>query len=105
MTSSGFNAAGRDLATGYQTDRAVPSYTFEPEAGGGFYTSAHDLALFGLFQIDPDQKLISSELMKEMHTPKTGQQLKSHYMSGWGIFSAKDGSSVLISDGRVFAGS
>jgi CubicO group peptidase (beta-lactamase class C family) len=105
MTSSGFNLAGRDVAIGYQAGKAVPLHTFEPEAGGGFYTSAHDLALFGLFQIDSAQKLIAPKLMKEMHTLETDQQIKSHYTSGWGVFNFKDGSSVLISDGVVLAGS
>jgi CubicO group peptidase (beta-lactamase class C family) len=105
MTSSGFNLTGRDVAIGYQTGKAVPPHTFEPEAGGGFYTSAHDLALFGLFQIDSAQKLMAPKLMKEMHTLETAQQIRSHYTSGWGVFNFKDGSSVLISDGRVLAGS
>jgi CubicO group peptidase (beta-lactamase class C family) len=105
MTSSGFNLAGPDVAIGYQAGKAVPPHTFEPEAGGGFYTSAHDLALFGLFQIDSAQKLIAPKLMKEMHTFDTGEQLKSPYANGWGIFNFKDGSSVLISNGRVLAGS
>jgi len=109
MTSSGFNLAGRDVAIGYQAGKAVPSHTFEPEAGGGFYTSAHDLALFGLFQIDSAQKLIIPERMREMHTAmypfETDQQIKSGYTSGWGVFNFKDGSSVLISNGRVLAGS
>jgi CubicO group peptidase (beta-lactamase class C family) len=105
MTSSGFNLTGRDVAIGYQAGKAVPPHTFEPEAGGGFYTSAHDLALFGLFQIDSAQKLMAPKLMKEMHTLETDQQIKSHYTSGWGVFNFKDGSSVLISDGRVLAGS
>jgi CubicO group peptidase (beta-lactamase class C family) len=105
MTSSGFNLAGRGVAIGYRKDKAVPPHTFEPEAGGGFYTSAHDLALFGLFQIDSAQKLIAPERMKEMHTLETDQQIKSSYTSGWGIFNFKDGSSVLISNGRVLAGS
>ncbi len=105
MTSSGFNLIGPALATGYQAGKAVPPHTFEPEASGGFYTSAHDLALFGLFQIDPAQRLIAPQSMKEMHTLETDQQAKSRYTSGWGIFNFKDGSSVLISDGRVLAGS
>jgi len=109
MTSSGFNLTGRDVAIGYQASKAVPPHTFEPEAGGGFYTSAHDLALFGLFQIDSAQRLIIPERMKEMHTAihpfETDQQIKSGYTSGWGIFNFKDGSSVLISNGRVLAGS
>jgi CubicO group peptidase (beta-lactamase class C family) len=103
MTSSGFNLTGRDAATGYQEGKAVPPHTFEPESGGGFYTSAHDLALFGMFQIDSAQKLIAPVLMKEMHTP--GTEHESYYMSGWGIFNFKDGSTALISDGRVLAGS
>jgi CubicO group peptidase (beta-lactamase class C family) len=105
MTSSGFNLTGRDVAIGYQAGKAVPPHTFEPEAGGGFYTSAHDLALFGLFQIDSAQKLMAPKLMKQTHTLETDQQIKSHYTSGWGVFNFKDGSSVLISDGRVLAGS
>ena len=105
MTSSGFNFTGGDVAVGYQAGKAAPRHTFEPEAGGGFYTSAHDLALFGLFQMDSTQKLIAPELMKEMHTLETGLQITSRYMSGWGIFNFKDGSSVLISNGRVLAGS
>jgi CubicO group peptidase (beta-lactamase class C family) len=105
MTSSGFNLAGRNVAIGYQAGKAVPPHTFEPEAGGGLYTSAHDLALFGLFQIDSVQKLIAPKLMKEMHTLETDQQVRSRYTSGWGIFNFKDGSSVLISNGRVLAGS
>jgi hypothetical protein len=43
--------------------------------------------------------------MKEMHFLETDQQTKSRYMSGWGVFDFKDGSSVLISDGVVLAGS
>jgi hypothetical protein len=105
MTSSGFNLAGRDLATGYRARRAVPPHTFEPEAGGGFYTSAHDLALFGLFQIDSAQALIAPRLMKQMHSLETDHQIKSRYVNGWGVFDFKDGSSVLISDGVVLAGS
>jgi len=109
MTSSGFNLAGRDVAIGYQAGKPVPPHTFEPEAGGGFYTSAHDLALFGLFQIDSAQKLIIPERMKEMHTAmhpfETDPQIKSGYTSGWGVFNFNDGSSVLISNGRVLAGS
>jgi CubicO group peptidase (beta-lactamase class C family) len=105
MTSSGFDPTSREVAIGYQAGKAVPPNTFEPEAGGGFHTSAHDLALFGLFHTDSAQKLIAAELMKEMHTLKTDQQIKSRYMSGWGIFNFKDGSSALISDGRVLGGS
>ena len=105
LTSSGFNLNAQNVATGYQAEKAVPHHTFEPEAGGGFYTSAHDLALFGLFQLDPDQKLIVPEMMKVMHTLETDQQTKSRYTSGWGFLSFKDGSSALISNGRVLAGS
>ena len=105
MTSSGFNLGGPNVATGYQAGKAVPHHTFEPEAGGGFYTSAHDLALFGLFQVDPAQKLLPVEMMKEMHTLETPQQLKSRYANGWGILNFNDGSSVLVSNGRVLAGS
>ncbi len=105
MTSSGFNLAGREVAIGYQAGKALPPHTFEPEAGGGFYTSAHDLALFGLFQIDSAQKLIAPKLMKEMHALETDQQVKSRYTSGWGILNFEDGSSVLLSNGVVQAGS
>jgi D-alanyl-D-alanine carboxypeptidase len=84
MASSGFNLNGQNVATGYQAGKAVPHHTFEPEAGGGFYTSAHDLALFGLFQLRSAQNLIAPETMKEMHTLETEQQRKSHYTSGWG---------------------
>jgi CubicO group peptidase (beta-lactamase class C family) len=109
MTSSGFNLTGRGVAIGYSKGKAVPPHSFEPAAGGGFYTSAHDLALFGLFQIDPAQKLIIPERMKEMHTAmhpfETDQKIKSGYTSGWGVFNFKDGSSVFISNGRVLAGS
>ena len=105
MTLSGFNLAGHGVAIGYRKGEAVPPHAFEPEAGGGFYTSAHDLVLFGLFQIDAAQKLIAPERMKEIHTLETDQQIKSRYTSGWGIFNFKDGSSVLISNGRVLAGS
>ncbi len=105
MTASGFNLTGQNVATGYSNGKAAPPHRFEPEAGGGFYTSAHDLALFGLFQLDSHQKLIAPEQMQEMHTLETAQQIKSRYTSGWGIFSFKDGSSVLISNGRVLAGS
>ncbi len=58
MNASGFNLAGGNVAVGYYKGKAVPAHTFEPEAGGGFYTSAHDLALFGLFQLNSAQKLI-----------------------------------------------
>jgi CubicO group peptidase (beta-lactamase class C family) len=105
MTSSGFNLTGSEPAVGYQAGKAVPPHTFEPEAGGGFYTSAHDLALFGLFQLDSAQKLIAPAGMKEMHTLRTDQQIRSRYMGGWGILNFKDGSSALISNGRVLAGS
>lgn len=105
MNASGFNLAGGNVAVGYYKGKAVPAHTFEPEAGGGFYTSAHDLALFGLFQLDSAQKLMAPERMQEMHTLKTEQQIKSRYTSGWGVFNFKDGSSVLISDGVVLAGS
>jgi CubicO group peptidase (beta-lactamase class C family) len=109
MTASGFNLTGRGVAIGYSKGKAVPTHSFEPAAAGGFYTSAHDLALFGLFQIDSAEKLIIPERMKEMHTAmhpfETDQQIKSGYTSGWGVFSFKDGSSVLISNGRVLAGS
>jgi len=105
MTASGFNLTGREVALGYAADKAVPPHTFQPEAAGGFYTSAHDLVLFGLFQMDSAQKLIGPERMKEMHALRTDQQIRSRYMSGWGIFNFKDGSSALMSDGRVLAGS
>jgi CubicO group peptidase (beta-lactamase class C family) len=109
MTSSGFNLTDRGVAIGYSKGKAVPPHSFEPAAGGGFYTSAHDLALFGLFQIDSAQKLIIPEQMKEMHTAmhpfETDTQIKSGYTSGWGVFNFKDGSSVFISNGRVLAGS
>ena len=109
MTSSGFNLTRRGVAIGYSKGKAVPPHSFEPAAGGGFYTSAHDLALFGLFQIDSAQKLIIPKRMKEMHTAmrpfETDRQIKSGYTSGWGVFNFKDGSSVLISNGRVLAGS
>ena len=105
MASSGFNLNGQNVATGYQAGKAVPLHTFEPEAGGGFYTSAHDLALFGLFELDSDQKLIAPAMMNEMHTLETEQQRKSRYTSGWGVLNFKDGSSALISNGRVLAGS
>jgi hypothetical protein len=105
MTASGFNLTGQNVAAGYSNGKPAPPHRFEPEAGGGFYTSAHDLALFGVFQLDSNQKLIAPEQMKEMHTLETAQQIKSRYTSGWGIFSFKDGSSVLISNGRVLAGS
>lgn len=105
MTSSGFNLAGRDVATGYHAGKAVPPHTFEPEAGGGFYTSAHDLALFGLFQIDPAQSLIAPALMQQMHTVPVDPRFKSRYISGWGVLNFQDGSAALLSDGVVLAGS
>jgi CubicO group peptidase (beta-lactamase class C family) len=105
MASSGFNLNGQKVATGYQAGKAVPHHTFEPEAGGGFYTSVHDLAIFGLFQLDSGQKLIAPEMVKEMHTLENQQQRKSRYTSGWGVFHFKDGSSALLSNGRVLAGS
>lgn len=105
MTSSGFNLAGRDVATGYHAGKPVPPHAFEPEAGGGFYTSAHDLSLFGLFQIDPAQSLIAPALMRQMHTVQADPRIKSHYMSGWGVLNFPDGSSALLSNGVVLAGS
>ena len=105
MTASGFNRAGPGVAGGYHAGMPVPPHSFEPEAGGGFYTSAHDLARFGSFEMDSAERLIDPVLMKEMHTLETQQQVRSHYTSGWGIFHFKDGSSVLISNGVVLAGS
>ncbi len=105
MTGSGFNLANGNVATGYREGRAVPQHTFEPEAAGGFYTSAHELALFGAFETDPAQRLIAPRLMKEMHTPRTNRQVTTPYISGWGVFTFKDGSAVLISNGVVLAGS
>ena len=42
-----------------------------------------------LFQVDSSQKLIAPELIKEMHTLETDQQIKSHYTSGWGICNSR----------------
>jgi CubicO group peptidase (beta-lactamase class C family) len=105
MQSSGFKPSDQNLSTGYESGKAVPRYDFEPAAGGGFYTSAHDLALFGIFQLEPSQKLIRPDLMRDMHTAPKGHELDWRYANGWGIFALDKDTRVLVSNGRVLGGS
>ncbi|MBI3478699.1 MAG: beta-lactamase family protein [Acidobacteria bacterium] len=105
MQSSGFKPSEKNLSTGYESGKAVPRHDFEPVAGGGFYTSAHDLALFGNFQLDPSQRLIRPDLMRDMHTVPKGHELDWRYANGWGVLALDKDTRVLVSNGRVLGGS
>jgi CubicO group peptidase (beta-lactamase class C family) len=104
MTDSGFTPPA-NASTGYRAGKAVPAHNFEPQAAGGFYTSARDLALFGLFQLSSSQTLIPSALVKAMHTPLPGASAASRYSGGWGILRLGGNTTVLLSNGRVLGGS
>jgi hypothetical protein len=105
MTSSGFGHRGLDLACGYHAGEVIPPHTFEPQAGGGFYSSAHDLALFGLHQSQSAQSLLVSELLQDMSASGRNGRAKVRYSSGWGVLDTRAGTRVLISNGSVLGGS
>lgn len=69
--------------------RPLPFYDFDHPGASAVFSSAHDLALFGLFQLGQptsEQKVILSEkAVREMQRPTVPISNRRHYGVGWFI--------------------
>jgi CubicO group peptidase (beta-lactamase class C family) len=103
MSASGFALPKGDVATGYEGAQPVAPHQFYPRAGGGFYTSAHDLALFGLYQLGLGPPLLSEKSLADLRTATaTGGAVP--YANGWAVLGFASGDTLRISNGRVLGG-
>jgi CubicO group peptidase (beta-lactamase class C family) len=97
--------AGEDVAAGYNRDGdQVPRNRFEPRGGAGFYSSAHDILLFGLFHLhnrgeSGEKALINEKLFSQIHQVRRDLP-GSYYANGWGVLKTDD-RTTLLSNGAI----
>jgi CubicO group peptidase (beta-lactamase class C family) len=91
-----------DAAAGYRRDGKPMGFELRlaPDGGAGFFSTAHDLALYSMFQIGAD-------VPKGMESATITEYLSGYenisaffYDRGWGILKTSD-HTFLISDGQM----
>ncbi|HEX4241977.1 MAG TPA: serine hydrolase domain-containing protein [Steroidobacteraceae bacterium] len=95
-------------ATRYDDDGApLPSYRLDTPGAGGAYSSAHDLARFGMFHLKDhlagEQAILSDAMLDEMHRPTMaeGGSPKTGYAIGWEVIDRPDGYRVVTHTGGM----
>ena len=79
-----------------------PCRVMEPEGGAGFWTCAHDLALYALMHLGHARKpLLSQATLATIHKLDNGK----HYQYGWGRMDEGSGYMMELSDGSMLGGS
>ena len=86
-----------------EQERRIPQYFTATPPSGGLYVSAHDLALFGLFNLKnylPDQvPVLSDHLIDELHRPVFFGGSRSATTFGWFTGETKSGLPVISKAG------
>jgi CubicO group peptidase (beta-lactamase class C family) len=97
------SALGRAAARYDERDRPIPYYTTATPASGEVYASAHDLALFALFNLksraDAERPLLSERWIDELHAPVLHGPEAGATTFGWFSGRTRSGQSVLFKDG------
>jgi CubicO group peptidase (beta-lactamase class C family) len=90
----------------YATDGTpIPFYDFDHPGASGIFASAHDLALYGMFQLKEhlagQKRILTGESIDEMHRPtmKTGPH--SGYGMGWEEIELAKGTHILQHTGGM----
>lgn len=90
-TSVGISPHARETAAvRYGTDgEPLPFYDFDHPGASAVFSSAHDLALFGLFHLKQrtaeQQPIVSDQILDEMQRPTADCGEHRHYGVGWFI--------------------
>ncbi len=90
--------------------RFPPIVSTRPGAGGA-YSSAHDLARFGMFHLKDhladQQAILSDATLDEIHRPTMdeGDSPKTRYAIGWEVIDRADGYRVVTHTGEHVPGS
>ena len=86
-----------------ELERPIPYYTTATPASGEVYSSAHDLALFALFNLkrrsDTHRPLLSERWIDELHAPALQGPAAGATTFGWFSGRAQSGLPVLFKDG------
>jgi CubicO group peptidase (beta-lactamase class C family) len=84
-------------------ERRIPQYFTATPPSGELYASAHDLALFALFNLKhhlPDQApILSDQLIDELHRPVFFGRSRAATTFGWFTGETKSGLPVIFKDG------
>ncbi len=95
----------KSAATKYGADGTpLPHSYFQPLGGGGYYSSAHDLLLYGMFHLKrrhaESKPILKDETLDEMHRslPDLPGAL---FALGWGSVDLGDGLRWLVSNGGI----
>ncbi len=82
----------------------LPHSYFQPVGGGGYYSSAHDLLLYGMFHLKNrahgQKRILSDESLDIMHTDVT-QGEGAIFALGWGSNRLPDGRLWLVTNGGI----
>jgi CubicO group peptidase (beta-lactamase class C family) len=85
--------------------RPIPPYDFDHRGASAIYSSAHDLARFGLFHLKahlPDQKAILSDAsLDAMHEPTMSGGKDAGYGIGWAVVDRPDGYRIVSHTGGM----
>ena len=97
------SALGRAAARYDELDRPIPYYTTATPASGEIYASAHDLALFALFNLKSRgsgrDAILSERWIDELHAPVLHGPLAGATTFGWFSGRSSSGLPVLFKDG------
>lgn len=86
-------------------DLPMPRYVSDSEGAGAIYSSAHDLARFGIFHLKAhlanQDALLLDKQIDEMQTPSTMVTKNAGYGIGWGIADTPSGYRVVSHTGKT----
>jgi CubicO group peptidase (beta-lactamase class C family) len=98
----------KNAAARYDDDGSrLPYYNLDTPGAGGAYSSAHDLALFGMFHLKDhlsrQQAILSDSMLDEAHraTIVEGDSPHSGYAVGWEVIDRPDGYRLITHTGGM----
>jgi len=97
------SALGGSAARYDERDRPIPYYTTATPASGEVYASAHDLAMFALFNLKhhsgAQRAILSARWIDELHAPVLHGPAAGATTFGWFSGRSRSGQAVLFKDG------
>jgi len=105
MDRSNIPSKSNTRAKGYNPDNSeVPSNTFIPRGGAGYYSTVNDLLNYSLIHLK--RKPVNGEpILKASAIDKNHEVLKEmphrYYANGWGVLKTAEGNTTLLSNGAI----
>ncbi len=83
----------------------IPFYDFDHPGGSAVYASAHDMALYGMFQLKEHRsdrgRIVTDESIDEMHRPTMTTGPHSGYGMGWEDVELANGTHIIQHTGGM----